>query len=207
VVTLHKVLADFINKVDMTGDLEKDVCSILIENQCNEVEEHTRKVADLAKKLAAKFGLSTEAAYIAGLLHDIGNIVPNTERVHFCDELGIEVIEAEKNNPGLLHSKISRYNAQEVFGIEEDICNAIECHSTLRANAERLDLVLFAADKLSWDSIHNQDFIDEMMKKLEVSLEHAAFVYLNYTCGSKDVVLHPRTIEAYKYFEGICKSS
>ena len=94
--------------------------------------------------------------------------------------------------------------ARDVFRVEEEICNAIECHSTLKANAGKFDLILFVADKLSWDSKHNKEFIDEMMKGLDVSLEHAAFVYVKYLYKSKAEVLHPMTIEAFRYLEGIC---
>jgi predicted HD superfamily hydrolase involved in NAD metabolism len=186
-------------------DIENDVHSILLNNNCEEVAQHTQLVADKARQLASKFGLNEEAAYIAGLLHDIGNIVPIEERVDFCNVFSIEVLEAEKIAPSLLHSKISKIIARGVFGIEEEICSAIECHSTLKANASKLDLVLFVADKLSWDSKHNKEFIEEMTEGLAVSLECAAFEYVKYLYKSQVKVMHPMTIEAFNYLEGICK--
>jgi len=202
---LHKILTNLIDGFKITGEIEKDVCSLLRERECNEIADHTIKVASGASKIALDYGVNAESAYIAGMLHDIGNIVPYDKRVHFCNELGIEIIEEEKLNPALLHPKISSSIARGIFSIEEDICNAIEYHSTLKANAGKLDLVLFVADKLSWDSIHYKDFIDEMMEGLDVSLECAAFIYLRHMCSHKDILLHPRTIEAYSYLEGICK--
>jgi predicted HD superfamily hydrolase involved in NAD metabolism len=202
---LHRLLFDLMNGFKITGEIEKDVCSLLREKECKEIADHTIKVASRASKFALDYGVNVESAYIAGMLHDIGNIVPYDKRVHFCNELGIEIIEEEKLNPALLHPKISSSIARGIFLVEEDICNAIECHSTLKANAGKLDLVLFVADKLSWDSIHNNDFIDEMTNGLDVSLECAAFIYLRYMCSHKDIVLHPRTMEAYNYLEDICK--
>lgn len=184
-------------------EIENDVQSILLNNNCEEVAQHTQQVADKARQLASKFGLNEEAAYIAGLLHDIGNIVPIEERVDFCHALSIDVLEAEKIAPSLLHSKISKMIARGVFGVEEEICNAIECHSTLKANAGKLDLVLFVADKLSWDSKHNKEFIEEMTEGLAISLECAAFAYVKYLHKSQVKVMHPMTIEAFNYLEGI----
>jgi predicted HD superfamily hydrolase involved in NAD metabolism len=187
----------------VTKEIENDVHSILLKNNCEEVAQHTQKVADRARQLASKFGLSEEAAYIAGLLHDIGNIVPIEERVDFCNAFSIEVLEVEKIAPSLLHSKISKIIARGVFGVEEEICNAIECHSTLKAYASKLDLTLFVADKLSWDSKHNKEFVEEMTEGLTVSLECAAFAYVKYLYRSQVKVMHPMTIEAFNYLEGI----
>ena len=189
----------------VTKEIENDVYSLLLKNNCEEVAEHTKVVANNARQLASRFGLNKEAAYIAGLLHDIGNIIPKEERVEFCDTFAIEVLEEEKIAPAMLHSKISKIIAKGIFGVEEEICSAIECHSTLKANAAKLDLVLFIADKTSWESKYNKDFIEEMRKGLEVSLECAAFAYVKTLYNSQVEVLHPRTIEAYNYLERICK--
>lgn len=184
--------------------IENDVYSILKNNNCEEVAEHTKIVANAARELASRFGLNEESAYIAGLLHDIGNIIPNEERVEFCNVFAIPVLEEERIAPSLLHSKISKIIAKGVFNVGEEICNAIECHSTLKSNAGALDLVLFVADKKSWDNKYNKYFIGEMMKGLEVSLECAAFAYIKHLHENQVEVLHPMTIEAFKYLESIC---
>jgi predicted HD superfamily hydrolase involved in NAD metabolism len=183
--------------------MENDLYNVLQQNNCEEVAEHTKIVANAAKQLASRFGLNEEAAYIAGLLHDIGNIIPLEERVEFCNAFAVEVLEVEKSAPALLHSKISKIIAKNIFGVEEEICNAIECHSTLKANAAKLDLVLFVADKQSWESKYNKDFIEEMMEGLEVSLERAAFAYIKYLHNGKSDTLHPMTVEAFMYLEDI----
>lgn len=189
----------------ITGEIEKEAYSMLLKNNCEEVAEHSKIVANAARQLALKFGSNEEAAYIAGILHDIGNIVPKDERVAYCNKYAVEVLEEEKLAPSLLHSKISKIIARDIFRMEEEICNAIECHSTLKANAGKLDLTLFVADKISWDIKYNKEFIEDMMKGLDISLECAAFAYLKYLCNSNLEVQHPMTIEAFKYLEGICK--
>lgn len=188
-------------------EMENDIYNILMENNCEEVAEHTKIVANAARQLALRFGLNEESAYIAGLLHDIGNIIPIEERVDFCNAFAVEVLEAEKIAPAMLHSKISKIIAKGIFGVEEEICSAIECHSTLKANAAKLDLVLFVADKKSWDRKYNKDFIEEMLKGLELSLECAAFAYIKYLHKTQVETLHPRTIEAFRYLEGICNNT
>jgi predicted HD superfamily hydrolase involved in NAD metabolism len=201
---LDKLLLGLIGGIMITGDIEKDVYRIFQEHNCQEVAEHTKTAANAARQIASRFGLNEESAYIAGVLHDIGNIVPKEDRVNFCNAFDIEVLEEEKIAPVMLHSKMSKIIAKGIFGVDDEICNSIACHSTLKANAEKLDLVLFVADKISWDSKYNKEFIGEMLKGLDISLECAAFAYIKYICKSQVEVIHPKTIEAFKYLEGIC---
>jgi putative nucleotidyltransferase with HDIG domain len=189
----------------ITGDIQKDALKLLSLYELREVAEHTLKVANEAKKIAGCFGVSEEKAFVAGLLHDIGNIIPLQNRVSFCNDLGIQMFEEEKLVPSMLHPKLSRIISNEVFQVDTDICNAIECHSTLRAYAGKLDLVLFVADKVSWPRIYNEQFIDGMLEGLKISLECSAIEYLKYLCSGHATVLHPWAIEAYSYLKGICK--
>jgi len=69
-----------------------------------------------------------------------------------------------------------------------------------------MDMVLFVADKLSWDINHNRDFRENVIKGLDISLEKAAFGYVNYMFNNKDdmKVVHPWILEGYKYLKGNC---
>lgn len=196
---------EFVTGIEVTGDIQKDALRLLSVHGLDEVAEHSLKVANEAKRIAECFGASEEKAFVAGLLHDLGNIIPLQERVSFCNCFGIQVFEEEKIIPSMLHPKVSRVIASEVFHVDTDICNAIECHSTLKAYAGKLDLVLFVADKVSWDRVYNAEFIEEMLKGMETSLEYSAIAYLEYLCSGKAKILHPWTIEAYCYLKGICK--
>ena len=61
-------------------------------------------------------------------------------------------MEAERKFPMIIHQKLSRVIAKEIFKVEdEEILNAICCHTTLRKHATKMDLVLFVADKIEWD--------------------------------------------------------
>ena len=202
---MHKQLLNVISGLEVTGDIQSAALRLLSKHKLDDVAEHTLKVANEAKKIAACFGGSAEKAFAAGLLHDIGNVIPLNNRVSLCNDLGIQMFEEEKMVPSMLHPKLSKIIASEVFQVDTDICNAIECHSTLKAHAGKLDLVLFVADKVSWDRIYNGEFIEEMTDGLEVSLERSAIVYLKYLCSGKAKVLHPWTIEAYDYLKDICK--
>ena len=202
---MYKQLLDLISGIEVTGDIQKDALTLLSVNGHDEVAEHSVKVANEAKRIARRYGVSEEKAFIAGLLHDIGRIVPQDKSVNICNELGIQVLEEEKLVPSMLHGKLSRVIASEVFKADADICNAIECHSTLKANASKLDLILFIADKVSWDRVYNGEFIEEMLEGLRVSLECSAIKFIEYICNGHAEIEHPRAIEAYSYLKSICK--
>jgi putative nucleotidyltransferase with HDIG domain len=123
---LNKLLLDLIGGIMITGDIEKDVYRIFQEHNCQGVAEHTKIVANAARQIAKRFGLNEESAFIAGMLHDIGNIVPKEDRVNFCNEFGIEVLDVEKVAPALLHSKISKIIAKGVFEVDDEVCNAMQ---------------------------------------------------------------------------------
>ncbi|ASL65211.1 hypothetical protein SAMN04488573_1011735 [Bacillus sp. 5mfcol3.1] len=106
----------------------------------------------------------------------------------------------------IIHQKLSRVIAKEIFKVEnEEILNAICCHTTLRKYATKMDLVLFVADKIEWDQNGTPPYLIEIKKGLEKSLEKAAFVYISYLWERKDTlkVIHPWLEEAYWDLKGI----
>jgi predicted HD superfamily hydrolase involved in NAD metabolism len=202
---VNKLLLNLISGVELTGDVQTDALRLLSINGNKELVEHSIKVANEAKKIARRFGVSEEKAFIAGLLHDIGRIIPLNKSVDTCNELEIQVFEEEKLVPSLLHSKLSKFIASDLFQVDEDICNAIECHSTLKAYVSKLDLILFIADKVSWDRIDNEGFIEAMLEGLDVSLECSAIKFIEYLFSGHAEILHPWAIESYGYLKDICK--
>lgn len=202
---MNKQLLNLISGVELTGDIQADILRLLSTNGNEELVEHSIKVANEAKRIAIRFGVSEEKAYIAGLLHDTGRIVPLHKSIDICNDFGIQVFEEEKLVPSLLHPKLSKIIASNVFEMNDDICNAVECHSTLKANASKLDLILLISDKISWDRIHNQGFIEEMLQGLNISLECSAIKFLEYIHNGHAEIIHPWAKESYEYLKEICK--
>lgn len=135
-----------------TGKVENDIKAFLLKYNKEFTYKHSIRVANEAKKIAEKFHVDKEKAAIAGYLHDISGIFPNEERIAVAEEFGVEIVEAERKFPMIIHQELSRVIAKEIFKVEdEEILNAICCHTTLRKHATKMDLVLFVADKIEWD--------------------------------------------------------
>lgn len=184
-----------------SGHLENDVVDLLSLYHCPKTAEHSLRVGYEAGRLAAKFGADPEAARTAGLLHDISAIIPNSDRIRVSQELHIDILPEETAFPMIIHQKISRIIAWDVFQIHDRvILDAIECHTTLKANPSLMDLIVFVADKIEWDQPGTPPYLDELLQQLDTSLERGAFVYIHYLWKQRDrlKVIHPWLIEAYE---------
>ncbi|MDC2864459.1 bis(5'-nucleosyl)-tetraphosphatase (symmetrical) YqeK [Bacillus sp. BP-3] len=189
-----------INSISLTGDWELDIKQMLEQYNKLHTYEHSVRVANEAKRIAKRFELDEEAAAIAGYLHDISAIIPNDQRIQVAETMQIEVLQEERIFPMIIHQKLSKRIAHDIFKVEnETILNAISCHTTLRKNATHLDMVLFVADKIKWDQSGTPPYITEIQEALEQSLEHACFAYISYLWERKQnlKVVHPWLQDAY----------
>lgn len=204
---MNKLLSQLLIGIDFDGDIQKDSYNLLTYYGQEEVVKHSLKVANEAKKIAKKFGIDQESAFIAGCLHDISKVYSDSEKIEVAKALGIKVLKEEEEVPSLLHQKLSKIMAVEIFRItDEDILSAIECHTTLRNKVKEMDMILFVADKLQWDLNHSKGFRENVIKGLDISLEQAAFEYVNYMFKNKDnmKVVHPWMLGAYNYLKDRC---
>ncbi len=111
---------------------------------------HTLAVARLARELALCYGADPQAAYQAGLLHDLMKERTVPELLQKIESSGI-LIDKEppgQMNPGALHALAGFCFARDtLFVKDEDVLNAVRYHTTGRAGMSLLEKVVFAADK------------------------------------------------------------
>ncbi len=162
------------------------------------------RTRDLAIKLAKMWGIDCDIVETAALLHDISGIIPNSERVIFALDNGIPVLVEEDNFPLIIHQKISKYIAENVFQIDNElILNAIECHTTLKDNPSIIDKIVFIADKLEWDRDQKPVYYDNVYTALtKISLDAGIEAYLNFVYKHRNeyAVIHPWLNDAFDYF-------
>jgi len=194
-----RILEELNIKIDRTPSLYDDVMKAFADYRLPGEIDHTKRVVDKCRELACQFGIDQEAAATAGALHDISALIPNDRRIHACRLADIELLEEEQRFPLLTHQKISRQIAREIFSVKDPaVLEAVACHTTLKKDASALDLVLFVADKLEWDQEGTPPYRDRVIRKLELSLESAALVYINYLFSHEHrlKVVHPRLRDA-----------
>ena len=178
---------------------EDAIRKVYLDHQKVKTLKHVEEVAETAVWLAEKHRLDPETGRTAALLHDISVIMTPQEMYETVLSRNMPIDPAEEKYHFLLHQRVSRIIAEERFGIRNnDILNAIECHTTLKKDAGPYDKVVFLADKISWD----QEGVPpcyEMLKKLSSeSLEKAWFYYIGYQLENHLLLIPHRWImEAY----------
>jgi predicted HD superfamily hydrolase involved in NAD metabolism len=198
---MHPILRDIVKTIEFTKNLKNDIFLFLTKNQCPRTAEHCMKVGEEARCMAIRFNANPDSAEIAGWLHDISAVFPNQKRIEVSEQLELEILPEELEFPMIIHQKISRVMARDIFGIEdEEILDAVGCHTTLRGNATLLDRVLFVADKIAWDQDGIPPYLNEINEGLTKSLDHGAFEYIHYLWERRDTlrVVHPWLVDAYK---------
>lgn len=197
---MKKVFKDIVQNVNFVGDVGLDTYNLLKSFDCSITAEHSMMVAKECKALAKKFGLDYQSAEIAGYLHDISGVIPNDKKLEVAKFLNIEVLKEEEELPMILHQKLSKAMAQDIWGIkDENILNAIGCHTTLRKEASQMDMVLFVSDKLQWDQEGSPPYMSDIKKGLNISLEHGAYAFIKYQMNNRANlrVIHPWLLAAY----------
>lgn len=101
-------------------ELELSVKEIIMNNRCENIFKHSQEAAKTAKILANRFHASVEKAYIAGLLHDLGGIIPNNQRIDKANEYHIELFDEEIQFPLIIHQRLSRVITMNELGIKDE---------------------------------------------------------------------------------------
>ncbi|MGV3026076.1 bis(5'-nucleosyl)-tetraphosphatase (symmetrical) YqeK [Clostridium thermobutyricum] len=184
----------------------KRVKEYLEKNGCEHIYEHSIRVANMAEKLCEKNNISKDYGFISGLLHDIGGIYKNEERVKIANKFKIDLFKEEIDFPMIIHQKISVYLAEHEFGIKNtDILKAIGCHTTFRKNSTKIDMILFLADKIEWDQQGVPEYLSILTKEIDKSLEEATLYYINYIINNNIKVIHPWLLEGKEDLENKIK--
>lgn len=178
--------------------VKQGVRELLLAHDCEETYYHCVAVGEYAYELGQKYLKNPEQALIAGYLHDVSGLYPNEERIAAAEYFGIELNEAERSFPMIIHQKLSKELAIREFDVTDlEVLSAVECHTTLKKNYSTFDLVVFVADKIKCDYSDEPPYLEALMTALDDSLERAAYVYIDDLLSRGVRVRHPWLIEAY----------
>jgi len=97
-------------------------------------------------RLAKRWGVNTDDAREAAILHDITKKLSPEENISILERHGVTVGNLEVAEEKLLHAKSGAELARSEFGVSEDVANAIRWHTTGRAGMSDLEKVIYVAD-------------------------------------------------------------
>ena len=182
--------------------IEKDLAKILPERRFR----HTQGVRYTAAALAMAYGEDIYKAELAGLLHDCAKYHSDEEFLAIAEENGIEVSEAERIDPQLLHAKCGALFAKECYGVtDEDILSSIRYHTTGHAGMTRLEEIIFTADYIEPGRTHDPD-MPRIRQTAFSDLSKAVCIILENTVRylqSKGRPYDPVTEEARNYYQAM----
>jgi predicted HD superfamily hydrolase involved in NAD metabolism len=139
--------------------------------------EHSRRVADLARDLCARYGLDGAKGTLAGLAHDLAREM-DLRKVQVRatrDGGGISALEAER--PVLLHGRAASVLLRDALGVADpEILDAVASHVTGRPSMGLLAKIVFIADFLE----PGRGFLDEKfrLRALELPLDSMMILVL-----------------------------
>jgi predicted HD superfamily hydrolase involved in NAD metabolism len=192
---------DYFAKLSPGGDPGVDVERFYRAVNRLDTLDHVSRVAAEADKLAVRAGADRAPVHLSALAHDLAAVVPVKEMLAVAEAMGLQVDEADRAIPKLLHGPIAAAALAEKLGVRDaDVLNAVRYHSTLRAGASKLEKIIFVADKLAHDptSPHGGEYVAAM--RAAHSLDEAALVYLSFLRDYASLhgwTMHPNAIAAY----------
>jgi nicotinate-nucleotide adenylyltransferase len=149
---------------------------------------HSRNTALLCYDLCAHYRLDPMKGYLAGIVHDICKSFPEKELLRLAkqDSLtekdGAEIIKMERKNTSLLHASAGAALLKERYHIQdEDVLEAVRCHTMGRETMGHLAKIVFMADKIEVSRPEVKPSLRELCVRPLVSLDELFTAVLDET--------------------------
>lgn len=165
--------------------------------------EHSLSVSFTCMNLAMCYGYDLGKAELAGLMHDCGKRFSDEMILEHCIKHSIPVTEEEKKALPVLHAKYGAWLAKNKYGIDdEEILDAIACHTTGKPDMTTLDKILYIADYIEPRRFKAQN-LAQVRKMAYEDLDKTMYAILAGTLDylkKKGGNIDPETLLAYEYF-------
>ena len=156
-----------------------------------------------AIRLAERYGADVEKARVAALLHDCTKKLDMEAQLALCEHYHIQLDELERQALQLLHAKTGAALARDVFGVDDEIYNAILWHTTGKPDMTVLEKVIYLADFIE----PTRDFpgVDALRRTVWEDLDRGLLMGLEMTVEEMEEMgnpIHVNTLAARDYLKG-----
>jgi predicted HD superfamily hydrolase involved in NAD metabolism len=164
--------------------------------------EHSIQVAAVARKLAERYRLDHEKAYLTGLLHDYAKGIPSKDLLIIAEENQLIESEEDRLIPDILHAPVGACLLEKELGIEDrEILKAVRLHTMGAVDMNDFDKIIFLADMLEpgrdYPGMERLNCLS--MRNLDEAMQFGLDSTIKYLIDQKRL-LHPRTIEVRNEF-------
>lgn len=181
------------NTEEMLGQLK--------ENLTEKRFRHTLGVAQEALRLAPKFNVDKDKAYVAALLHDCAKNFSAEKVEDYCKRYNVRLDIYSRSEKALIHAFLGSLVAEVDYGVEdEEILNAIYYHTTGRENMTPLEKLIYLADMTEPGREMPQSAQIRAMveENIDDALIYAIGCSVSYVI-KKGGLVHPDSIFAHNY--------
>ncbi len=158
---------------------------------------HVLGTEEMAARLAVRWGVDEEEARRAALLHDCTKLFSREQHDDFCRLNGIELDAIEQQEEKLLHAKTGAALAAQMFGVSNAIREAIQFHTTGKADMTTLQKIIYLADYI--EPTRDFDGLTELRALAMENLDAAmlqSFTMAVENLERKGGVVHPNSVHA-----------
>lgn len=140
---------------------------------------HTMLTVREAIALANRYEADADTARLAAILHDCMKL-SDKELFEYCLERGIELSEEEKQYPYLIHSRLGAFAANRDYGVnDEAVLHAISVHTLGAVNMNKLDKIIYLADKL--EPSRSYPGIEALRQKAYLDIDAGVLAVMRHT--------------------------
>lgn len=177
----------------------KEIQDRLIKDIGEKRFKHSLRVAETAERLAINYGIDTNKAYLAGLIHDCAKY--NEEFYISKYNINLSTYPVASIKDPVLHSFLGAEIAKKVYNINDgDILEAIKYHTTGRPAMSDLEKIIFIADAI--EPGRDFDGLDKIRQYAFDNLNRAMLCLLDNNIIfliKKDALINPLSFEARNY--------
>jgi len=150
-----------------------------------------------ALRLAGRWGVDSDEAQEAAILHDITKKLDFSENMCIIAEHSVKIGKLGFREEKLLHSVTGALIAQSVFGVSDTVANAIKWHTTGKSGMSMLEKVIYIADYI--ESTRDFPGVEELRKIAYENIDDAMIMGLEMTVmdlESRGITPNAATYEA-----------
>lgn len=161
---------------------------------------HVRGVEQEAVHLAKLYGANVEDARVAALFHDCTKKLDIDQQLALCEKYGAKLDEMQRWALKLQHAITGAEVARHIYGVNDDVYEAIRWHTTGKADMTLLEKVIYMADYIE----PNRDFpgVDELRQAVWEDLDRGLLMGLEMSIAEMarwGNPVHHDTLEARDY--------
>ncbi len=162
---------------------------------------HSVCVAEMAQRLAERYGADKKKAYTAGLIHDIMKCRSPEKMLEVIEADGQKLTESEKKITVTLHAIAGEAYLRNNLDVrDKEILSAVRWHTTGKENMSLFEKIIYIADLVSED----REYPDapQVRDMAFCDLDKTCLRGLSFTIEenvAKGRLIHTDTVKAYNY--------